>query len=159
VRAIVHNQLRSILWTLVGVGILLLVVNRGPRLTLIQLVAPVAAVWLILAGMGYAGLPLGVATSMFAALTIGVGVDLALHLTYAWDSARSSGFGGESAVRIALESTAAGRRWSTAVLALGFLVLAASAFGPNHDLGILLAAAMLVSYLTTSLFVPRMLTR
>ena len=43
------------------------------------------------------------------------------------------------------------------MLSLGFLVLSASAFGPNHDLGILLCAAMLTSYLTTYLFVPRML--
>lgn len=159
VRAIVHDQLRSIAWTLVGVGVLLLAVNRNLRLTLIQLVPPVAAAWLILAGMGYAGLPLGVATSMFTALTIGVGVDLALHVTYAYEHRRARGLASAEAVRAAFESTAAGRRWSTAVLSLGFLVLAASAFGPNHDLGILLAAAMLASYLTTYLFVPWMLAR
>ena len=34
------------------------------------------ALTLVLAGMGYAGLPLGVATSMFTALTLGIGVDL-----------------------------------------------------------------------------------
>lgn len=159
VGAIVRNQLRSIAWTLVGVGILLWAVNRNPRLTLIQLVPPVAAAWLVLAGMGYAGLPLGVATSMFAALTIGVGVDFALHVTYAYEHQRRGGLAAADAVRAALESTAAGRRWSTAVLALGFLVLAASAFGPNHDLGILLSAAMAASFLTTYLFVPRMLAR
>jgi predicted RND superfamily exporter protein len=159
VRAIVQNQLRSIAWTLVGVGALLLAVNRRLWLTLVQLAPPVAAAWLVLSGMGYGGLPLGVATSMFAALTIGVGVDLALHVTYAYDRERSLGLGAEEAVRVAFESTAAGRWWSTVVLSLGFLVLAASAFGPNHDLGILLAAAMLASYLTTTLFVPRMLAR
>lgn len=159
VRAIVHNQLRSIAWTLVGVGALLLVVNRRLWLTLVQLVPPVAAAGLVLSGMGYAGLPLGVATSMFAALTIGVGVDLALHVTYAYEHRRRLGCEAADAVRAAFESTAAGRWWSTTVLSLGFLVLAASAFGPNHDLGILLSAAMLASHLTTHLFVPRMLAR
>ncbi len=159
VRAIVHGQLRSTAWTLVGIGLLLLVVNRNLRLTLIQLVPPVAAAWLILSGMGYAGLPLGVATSMFTALAIGVGVDLALHVTYAYEHGRSRGLEAGDAVSAAVESTAAGRRWSTTVLSLGFLVLAASAFGPNHDLGILLSAAMSTAYLTTSLFVPRLLAR
>jgi len=157
VRAIVRNQLRSIAWTLVGVGLLLLVVSRKPWRTVVQLVPAAAAAWLVLAAMGYVGMPLGVATSMFAALTIGVGVDLALHVTYAYEGARVTGLEPSDAVRAAFERTAAGRRWSTVVLALGFLVLTASAFGPSHDLGILLSAAMLASYLTTSLFVPRML--
>lgn len=104
-----------------------------------------------------AGLPLGVATSMFAALTIGVGVDLALHLSCAHQRGRSLGLRAADALRAALEGTAQGRRWSTGVLSIGFLVLSASAFGPNHDLGILLSAAMLASYLTTYLFVPRLL--
>ena len=34
--------------------------------------------------MGYAGLPLGIASSMFSALAIGVGVDFALHLSHAY---------------------------------------------------------------------------
>jgi predicted RND superfamily exporter protein len=157
VGAIVDNQLRSIAWTLVGIAVLLGVVNRNLRLTLTQLVPPAAAAWLILSGMGYAGLSLGIATSMFTALTLGVGVDLALHVTYAYEHGRCRGLEAADAVRGALESTAAGRRWSTAVLSLGFLVLSASAFGPNHDLGLLLCAAMLTSYLTTYLFVPRML--
>lgn len=159
VRAIVHNQLRSILWTVAGVGLLLLVANRKPWLTLVQLAPPVAAAILILSAMGYAGLPLGVATSMFTALTVGVGVDLALHVTYAYEHERSRGLTAADAVRASFEATAAGRRWSTAVLSVGFLVLTASAFGPNHDLGLLLAAAMPAAHLTTYLFVPRMLAR
>lgn len=37
VRTIVHDQLRSIAWALVGVAVLLLVVNRNLRFTMIQL--------------------------------------------------------------------------------------------------------------------------
>jgi len=159
VGAIVHDQLWSVTSTLAGIGLLLLLANRKPWLTLVQLVPPAAAAWLILAAMGYAGLPLGIATSMFTALTIGVGVDLALHVTYAFEHRRSAGLEPARALRAAFETTAPGRRWSVAVLSLGFLVLTVSAFGPNHDLGILLSAAVLVSYLTTSLFVPWMLAR
>ena len=41
------------------------------------------AVLATFAFMGVAGIPLGVATSMFAAMTIGIGVDYAIHLTSA----------------------------------------------------------------------------
>lgn len=157
VRAIVRNQLGSIAWTLAGVGSLLWLVNRRLRTTLVQLVPATTAAWLVLAGMGYGGLPLGVATSMFTALTLGIGVDLALHVTHAFEDARRGGLGRGDAVRTAFERTAAGRWWSTVVLSFGFLVLTASAFGPNHDLGLLLCAAMLASFLTTRLFLPHLL--
>ena len=55
--------------------------------------------------------------------------------------------------------TARGRRWSTLVLGLGFLVLSVSAFAPNRSLGVLLAGAILLSYLATHAFVPRALAR
>jgi predicted RND superfamily exporter protein len=125
----------------------------------VQLLPAAAAAGLVLAGMGYSGMPLGVATSMFAALTLGVGVDLALHLTSAFEDHRRRGLEPAEAVAAALEATASGRLWSTVVLSLGFLVLAGSAFAPNRDLGLLLAAAMLASYLTTVLFLPRLLAR
>ncbi len=159
VRAVVSNQLRSVAWTFLGIGLLLLLVNRRLWLTVTQLVPPAAAAWLVLSGMGYAGLSLGVATSLFTALTIGVGVDFALHLSYAFEYQRSLGLEAADAVCAALDSTAAGRRWSTVVLSVGFLVLAASAFGPNHHLGLLLAAAMVAAHLTTWLLLPRMLAR
>ncbi|HEX6203400.1 MAG TPA: MMPL family transporter, partial [Thermoanaerobaculia bacterium] len=159
VAAVVGDQLRSIGWTLAGVAVLLFAAGRRIWTTLVQLVPPAAAAWLILAAMGWAGKPLGVATSLFAALTIGIGVDLALHVTSAYEDRRARGLAAADAVGAAFAATAAGRRWSTLVLSGGFLVLTVSSFAPNRDLGILLAAAMPAAYLTTGLFVPRMLAR
>lgn len=45
------------------------------------------------------------------------------------------------------------------MLALGFLVLALSTLKPNASLGLLLAAAMVVSYGATVGFLPELLRR
>ena len=159
VEATVSGQLRSIATTLGGIALMLLVTTRRPGRTLVQLLPASAAVLLVLAGMGAAGMPLGIATSLFAAMTIGVGVDLALHLTSAFDRSVERGDPAGEALMKAAAETAQGRRWSTLVLGLGFLVLTVSAFAPNRGLGLLLGAGMLLSYLATYLFIPRCLAR
>ncbi len=159
VRAIVLNQLRSIVWTLLAVGFLLALAFRSVRLGSIVLAPVVAATAVVFGGMGYGGLPLGIATSMFAALTIGVGVDFAIHFTHGYQRHRSGGGGHRAAVLATLATSGKAIRWNAVVLGLGFLVLSLSDLRPNHSLGILLAAAMLACYATTLLLLPALLRR
>ncbi len=156
VRAIVTNQLRSIAWTAAGIAVLLSLALGSLRLAA-SLLAPLAAsVATILGLMGYAGMPLGIATSMFAALTLGVGVDFAIHFAHA--CRRSSATSGrKTTLTAALSRTGKALRWNMAVLALGFLVLAFSDLRPNHGLGLLLAGSMVTCYLMTLLFLPSLL--
>jgi predicted RND superfamily exporter protein len=154
VRAIVGNQLRSVAWGLVGILLLLWLVYPRGRAAWVAM-APVSAVALALFGaMGYLGLPLGIATSMFAGLAVGVGVDFALHFIYQFRIQKTRG----EALREALESTLArtGRaiRWNALVVTLGFLVLTLSRIPPNRNLGLLLAAAVLTCYLATLALMP-----
>jgi len=133
------------------VALALLAALRSPRWAAIVL-APVAAATLLLFGaLGWAGIPLGIATSMFAALNLGAGVDFAVQYVYAYRRERS--------VVAALATTGRGLRWNAVVLALGIAVLALSAVKPNASLGLLLAAAMLVSYGATLALLPALLSR
>ena len=159
VRAVVENQLRSLVLAIAAVAALLLLTLHSPAQTLVVL-APVASALVILfGGMGHAGIPLGIATSMFAALTIGAGVDFAVHLAHAHERARLKGASAEALGSEMLRSTGRAVRWNASVLALGFLVLTLSALQPNQRLGQLLAAAMCVSYVTSLLLLPWLLAR
>ncbi len=157
VRSIVSNQLRSIGWTLAGVALLLVLVYRSLRAAATLLVPLAAALVMMLGALGYAGVALGIATSMFTALTVGVGVDFSLHFAHAYRRQRAAGREHEAAVRATLAGTGRALRWNMAVLALGFLVLTLSALRPNHSLGILLAGAMLSCYAATLLLLPALL--
>ena len=160
VEAIVGNQLGSIGWTAAQIAAILLIAFRSLRWTVVVLAPVTAATVLLFAGLGYAGLPLGIATSMFAALTLGAGVDFALHCCYAYRRERRERRGDHDGAILATLATAGrGVLWNALVLALGFLVLAFSALKPNASLGVLLAAAMIVSYLATVVFLPELLRR
>jgi hypothetical protein len=159
VHAIVDNQLRSIALDVAAMALLLLLLLRSTRGMLMILLPVLAADWIIFAGMGYAGIPLGVATSMFAALTIGVGVDYGVHLYYAHQRYQAEGLDLSAALHAALRSTSLAIRWNAMALVAWFLVLVFSSLRPNHYLGVLLASAMVACYGTTFLFLPRLLRR
>jgi predicted RND superfamily exporter protein len=172
VGSIVGNQLRSIAWTAVLIAAMLLAALRSLRWAAVVMAPVLAATVLLFAALGYAGTPLGIATSMFAALNLGAGVDFAVQYVYAYRRERraavAAGPGAASdadgrgprhhaAVAAALATTGRGLRWNAMVLALGIAVLSFSTIKPNSSLGLLLALAILVSYVTTLALVPELL--
>lgn len=158
VDAVVGNVLRSVSWTVAGVFLLLWVFLRSVRAAGVTVAPLVCALPILLGGMGFAGVPLGIATSLFTAVTIGVAIDFAIHFTHAYRRHRSSNRAGSRGPSEALEATfaSAGRaiRWNAAVLGIGLATLALSGLKPNRTLGLLLAAAMALCYATTVLLLP-----
>ncbi len=157
VQSIVINQMRSISWTILGIGILLLLTFPRGLAALIVMVPVASTAILVLAAMGYAGIPLGIATSMFASLTIGVGIDFALHFYHNYKHEREDGNDHNQAISKTFENTGQAIRWNALILLLGFLVLTFSVLKPDRDLGILLAAAIVTCYIMTLLTLPRLL--
>jgi len=160
VHAIVTNQLRSIALTLLGIALLLIATLRRPLLAAALIAPATAAVAITLGALGVIGISLGIASSMFSALSVGIGVDLALHLAHAYRRAylaTASPGRHQEAMLAALATTGRAIRCNVSVLALGFSVLALSALGPNRLLGILLASALVACYLSTLLLLPGLL--
>jgi predicted RND superfamily exporter protein len=157
VSAIVGNQLRSIGWTLLTVTIALLLLFARGRAALIAMVPVTAAVAFLLGGMGYLAMPLGIATSMFAALTVGVGVDFGIHIIERYRQELDAGRDHDRALQATFAIAGRAVGWNALVLGVGFTVLVASSLKPNHSLGVLLASAMLACYAGTMMFLPRLL--
>jgi hypothetical protein len=157
VRSVVTNQMRSISFTLAGIAILLLLTFPRGLAALVVMIPVTTTAMTILAIMGYAGMPLGIATSMFASLTIGVGVDFALHFFHNYKRQRKAGKSHQPALDSTLQNAGQAIRWNALVLVLGFSALIFSGMKPDRDLGILLAVAIAVCYVMTILFLPRML--
>ncbi|MFQ5479155.1 MAG: outer membrane lipoprotein-sorting protein, partial [Candidatus Binatia bacterium] len=155
--AIVGTQLRSVGWALLTVVLVLFVLFAPGKQALVCMTPVIAAVVVVFGGMGYAGMSLGIATSMFASLTIGVGVDFAIHLFYRYREESLAGRGHDSALEVTIHKAGRAVGWNVLVLSLGFLVLGFSGLKPNHSLGILLASAMAACYVATMLFLPCML--
>lgn len=156
VQAVVTNQIRSIAWTVCGVAFLLIIVFRGLKHACLLILPIVMASLGLLAVMGYLGLPLGVASSMFAAMIVGIGVDFSIHFAANYKRERI-GHDHDGAVAATLRSTGRAMRWNAIVLSIGFVVLTLSDLKPNRTLGLLLSAAILSCYISTLMLLPRLL--
>jgi predicted RND superfamily exporter protein len=121
-------------------------------------VVPVSfTVLLIYGGMGMLGIPTDIGTTMLGGMTLGIGIDFAIHYLFRYRTARREGRDRESA--IVETATTAGRAlfYNAGVLFGGFSILLLSRMGPQARLGALVAATMLICYATTMILFPAVL--
>ena len=121
-------------------------------------VVPVTfSVTVLYAVMGYLGIYLEPATSMFAAIALGVGVDFGIHLVERLREAQVFHENNTAAaVDRALPQTARACFFNSAALGLGFAVLLVSNLPTLQRFGGLVAVAAVSSYITALVIVPAM---
>lgn len=148
--AVIRNQLLSLPLALAGVFVLVVLLCGSLRLALLAILpVAISGVWL-LGALGAFGIPVGVASSMFFVIAIGLGVDshsIHLVLRYAQDGER------------ALSEVTRPIVINTVAVAAGFGLLAFSSVPANRTLGILIAAALLLGCFITLTAVPALLIK
>lgn len=143
--AVVRTQITSILLAVLGAVAAVALVRRSiAQGVLAALPAATAVLW-TLGVMGWAGIPLGVATSMFCAITLGVGVDFGVHLLAGLRRARERGSCGTDAVLQGVEEAGPAIVADALAVAAGFGVLAVSQVPATSRLGLLVGGALLAA--------------
>lgn len=154
---LVGGQISSI-GLAIGMELLLLtLLFRSWTMALWALAPVLGSVLLVFAALGVFGIQLGVASSMFAALALGIGVDFSTHLVTRCRALVSRGRSWRSASRHAVRSVGPAIAISTIALSLGFSVLLGSEILPNRNLGALVSLSLLVCGTMTLLVLPPML--
>jgi predicted RND superfamily exporter protein len=143
--AIVQNQIVSMLLALAGSFLAVWILYRSFWVAACaSLPSTLAALW-IFGTMGWAGIPLGVATSMFSAITLGIGVDFGVHFM---ERFLAEGKGGD-AVRLAIQTVGPEIVADTLAVSSGFGLLALSKIPTIARLGALVSVGLVASCLLT----------
>lgn len=100
---------------------------------------------LVLAAMGYGGIPLDVATSMVTAVATGLCADNTFHFMERWRTARAEGLSEHVAIRHTLDHVAAPMIQSGLLTGTLFCVLGTSSFVPVMYFGLLNALSIFSS--------------
>lgn len=145
--AIVDTQVSSIALSVLGAFLTLCWLTRSLAVGFFTVLPTAAAVTWIFGIMGWTGIPLGVATSMFCAITLGIGVDYAIHFLERFKLARRQGE--SDPVRAAIREAGPATVLDALAVGLGFGILGFSRVPANHWLGLLVALALLASCLLT----------
>lgn len=156
--AIVTTQVRSLALSLFGILAITVILGRSFGLGLYCAVPCGIAVLVNFAIMGWFEVPLGVATSMFSAMTLGIGVDYAIHLTERYRSAAGRGRSHIAALTDALRVTAPANALDTLAVGLGFGVLLLSQVPANARLGGLVILSVVNCLLGSLVLLPALLS-
>jgi len=123
---------------------------RAAAVTILALVATIALQYGLL---GWAGIPLNLATMLMGALAIGVG-DYAIHLTVRYMEERAAGRDPEAAVTHTIVTSGRQILFTAATLGLGFFALTFADFVPVATLGWLMVLTVVLVGLATLTLLP-----
>ena len=157
IRGIVTTQLQSLFWSLVGIYAVTALLGRSLRWGIYCVVPSTLAVLINFAVMGWLNIPLGVATSMFAGMTLGIGVDFAIHVLEGFGLARAGGLSPDKALSESMARTGPAVVINTVAIALGFGVLTLSQVPANSRLGTLTILGIVNCLLASLLLLPVLL--
>ncbi|MEE8587563.1 MAG: MMPL family transporter [Acidobacteriota bacterium] len=145
--AIVESQILSLLLALAGAFAAVCLLYRSLRTGLYAILPASTAVLWTFGAMGWLDVPLGVATSMFCAITLGIGVDYAIHFLERYREARDQGH--PTPAQHALQDSGPAIAIDAAAVSLGLGLLMFSQVPANASLGLLVAFALISGCLLT----------
>lgn len=150
-----RSHFRGVLFAFVAVWLMVSFSFRSLVAGLLALVPVSLAVLLIYAWMGMTGLPLGVSTSMFAAISIGCGVDFAIHIIdRLMTLVRREGYPLERAFRVLFPSTGRALLFNFSAIFFGFVIFNVSKVPAIDRFGVLVCISVIVSFSASLIILP-----
>ena len=156
-QSLYQSQILTLGSVFVCILLMLIVLFRSLSLAIIGTLPNVFTAFFILGSMGLLGIPLDIMTITIAAITIGIGVDYAIHYIHRYKKER---FGGsEHSTAISTVQTTVGKAlyYTSITITLGFIVLVSSNFMPSIYFGLFTSLAMVISLLATFTIIPILL--
>jgi predicted RND superfamily exporter protein len=157
IEAIVRSQVGSLFASLLGIVAVGTLLFRSLWRGLLCMLPAGLAVCATFAAMGVGGMPLGVATSMFASMVLGIGVDFAIHLSERYRRLRDDGVEHDGAVVDALAATGPAILVNALAIGLGLGVLVLSRVPANAQLGAITVVSLAGCLVATLLVMPAVL--
>jgi predicted RND superfamily exporter protein len=152
--AIVSTQVRSLLLSLGGIFVILAVRHHSMLWAFLGMMPCAIALAANFACMGWLGIPLGVATSMFAAMTLGLGVEYSIHMIERFRSSVRRGRVRLDALRDAMHVAGPAMVVDALTVSLGFGVLILSQVPANARLGAMTIVTVIACFLVTLVVMP-----
>jgi len=151
---IVNGQVQSLLLTLLVVGMVVLILLKDIRAAVLSLIPMTVAVIINFGIMGWFGIHLDIATSIIAAITIGIGVDDTIHFLNTFRYYRKQGFDVDTSIEMTLQVAGKAIIFTSLALIFGFSVLELSTFKPLMLFGLLMAVTMVATTIGALLVLP-----
>jgi predicted RND superfamily exporter protein len=153
------SQILSTGISLILATIVLLIAYKKPTLGLITIIPVMIAIIWILGTMFFIGYTLNVLTITVTSLTIGIGIDYAIHATERFKLVADKTGEIKVAVCETISRTGGALLIAALTTALGFIVLIFAPIPPQVQFGVITAMTISYSFITSVLLLPLILER
>ncbi|HEX7071293.1 MAG TPA: MMPL family transporter, partial [Rhodothermales bacterium] len=156
---LVQNLIWSLIAALVMIAVLMALLFRSARLTMVSLVPNIIPMVAVAGAMGFWGITLKPSTALIFSLAFGIAVDASIHFLAKYRLLLRKGLAEDQAVRTTMKETGKAILVNSLVLMAGFLVFTLSSFGGTVSMGGLTALTLGVAMCSNLLVLPAMLFR
>ncbi len=156
---LVFNLAMSLAVALVLISLIMALMFKSVRLTVISLVPNVVPLLLVSGAMGFAGIVLKPSTALIFPLAFGIAVDDTIHFLAKYRMVLAAGVPRDEAIAVTLRETGKAILFTSLVLMAGFLVFTLSSFGGTVNLGALTALTLLAALVANLFLLPALLFR
>jgi len=150
----VSGQLKSLVTSFLLVSILIFVIFRSIKFTLIGLIPLVLGVTMNFGAMGFLGIDLNAGTALVAAVAIGIGIDYSVHFISQYQNNRKRSGSVEAALQNTFQSTGRAILANVLTVAAGFMVLMFSEFITIMEFGALTALTVTATGIGAIIMIP-----
>jgi len=157
-QSLFKSQILTLGTVFVAILIMLIVLFRSVKLAIIGTLPNIFTALFILGCMGAFGIPLDIMTITIAAITIGIGVDYAIHYIHRYKKEYAESGDNYQAIHKSQTTVGKALYFTSITITLGFVVLILSNFVPSIYFGLLTSVAMLVSLFATFSIIPLLLS-
>jgi hypothetical protein len=156
-QSLFHSQIVTLGVVFVGIMIMFVVLFHSLKIAIISILPNILAAGVVLGGMGLVGVPLDMMTITIAAITVGVGVDHAIHYFYRFRQEFAETGNYIEAMHRSHASIGRAMYYTAVIIIVGFSVLALSQFIPSIYFGLLTAFAMFAAILGSLTLLPKLI--
>ncbi len=156
-QSLFRSQILTLGTVFVAILLMLVVLFRSIKLAIIGTLPNIFTALFILGVMGVFRIPLDIMTITIAAITIGIGVDYAIHYIHRYKKEYAESGDNYQAIHKSQTTVGKALYFTSITITLGFIVLVLSNFVPSIYFGMLTSIAMLVSLFATFSIIPLLL--
>ena len=158
-QSLFRSQILTLGAVFIAIMAMFFVLFRSIKIALIALAPNLLAASSVLGLMGILGIPLDLMTITIAAISVGMGVDHAIHYIYRFKAELGKDGDYQAALYRSHGSIGNAMFYTSVIIILGFGVLTLSNFTPSFYFGLLTGVAMLGSAIGSLLLLPQLLVR
>lgn len=156
-QSLFHSQIVTLGAVFLGIMLMFLVLFRSVSIAIIAIIPNMLAAGVVLGGMGLVGIPLDMMTITIAAITVGIGVDHAIHYIHRFKQEFSLDGNYVGAMHRSHASIGRAMYYTSITIIFGFSILALSKFIPSIYFGLLTGLAMFAAILGSLTLLPKLI--